>query len=130
MSNLTIKKADGTTDVTFTMIAPSAGDNNPALYRSTSTGSAPARQDSLEVYGRWNKANTVRRVNQKFVRCYNVTDPSGVETRAGVVVVEITTASPISVPQSHVDEAVAQSANLYKHTEIQSACKAGYAPRS
>lgn len=130
MGNITIKKADGTTDVTFTMIAPSAGDDNPALYRSLTTGGAPARQDSLEVYGKWNGAKTVRRVNQKFVRNFNVTDPSGVESRQGVVVVEISVAAPTSVPQSHVDEAVAQSANLYKAADIQSACKTGYAPRT
>lgn len=130
MGNLTIKKADGTTDVTFTMIAASAGDNSPALYRSVTTGVAPNRQDSLEVTGRWNQANTVRRVNQKFIRSYNVTDVNSVETQASKVTVEITVAAPQNVPQSAVDEAVAQSANLYKHAEIQAACKAGYAPRS
>lgn len=130
MGNLTIKKADGATDVTFTMIAPSSGDGSAALYRSATTGGAPARQDTLEVLGKWNAAKTVRRVKQNFVRCYNVVDTSGVETKAGVVLVEITTMSPVSVPQSHVDEAVAQSANLYKHVDIQSACKTGYAPRT
>lgn len=130
MGNLTIKKADGTTDVTFTMIAASAGDSSPALYRSVTTGQAPNRQDSLEVAGRWNGSHDVRRTTQKLIRSYNVTDANGVEKQASKVVVEITVASPSNVPQSHVDEAVAQSANLYKHADIQAACKAGYAPRT
>lgn len=130
MGNLTIKKADGTTDTTFTMIAASAGDNSPAFYRNISTGGAPNRQDSLEVTGRWNQSNTVRRTSQKFIRSYNVTDVNGVETQQSRVTVEISVASPQNVPQSHVDEAVAQSANLYKHPDIQSASKAGYAPRT
>lgn len=130
MGNLTVKKADGTTDVTFAMLAPSAGDNSPALYRSTSTGTAANRQDSFEVVGRWNDARNVRRVSQKFVRSYNVTDANNVETQASRVTVEISVAAPTNVPQSHIDEAVAQSANLYKHADIQSASKSGYAPRS
>lgn len=130
MGNLTIKKADGTTDVTFTMIAASAGDNSPALYRSVTTGQAPNRQDSLEVAGRWNGNNDVRRVNQKLTRCYNVVGTDNVERLTSRVIVEISVAAPTNVPQSHIDEAVAQSANLYKHPEIQGACKAGYAPRS
>lgn len=130
MANLTIKKADGTTDVTYTMIAASAGDNSPALYRSLSTGQAASRQDSLEVSGRWNGNKDVRRVNQKLIRCYNVVNADNIERLASRVIVEISVAAPTNVPQSHIDEAVAQSANLYKHADIQAACKAGYAPRS
>lgn len=130
MGNLTIKKADGTTDVTFTMIAASAGDNSPALYRSTTTGQAANRQDSLEVSGRSNGNGDVRRVDQKFTRCYNVVGTDNVERLTSKVIVSISVAAPTNVPQSHIDEAVAQSANLYRHADIQLACKAGYAPRS
>lgn len=130
MGNITIKKADDTTDVTFTMLAPSSGDGSPAVYRSTTTGVAANRQDSLEVLSRANGNGDVRRVNQKFTKSYNVVGTDNVERQVSKVIVEISVASPLNVPQSQIDEAVAQSANLYKHADIQSACKSGYAPRS
>lgn len=130
MGDLTIKKADGTTDVTFTMLAPSSGDGSPAVFRSLTTGVAANRQDSLEVLSRANGNGDVRRVNQKFTKSYNVVGTDNVERQVSKVIVEISVASPLNVPQSQIDEAVAQSANLYKHATIQSACKSGYAPRS
>lgn len=130
MGNLTIKKADGTTDITFTMLAPSAGDGSPAVYRSLTSGGAANRQDSLEVLSRANGNGDVRRVNQKFIKSYNVVGTDSVERQVSKVIVEISVASPLNVPQSQIDEAVAQSANLYKHADIQSASKSGYAPRS
>lgn len=130
MGNLTIKKADGTTDTTFTLLAPSSGDGSAAIYRNTTTGQAANRQDSLEVSSRANGNGDVRRVNQKFTKSYNVIGTDSVERQVSKVIVEISVAAPLNVPQAEVDQAVAQSANLYKHADIQAACKSGYAPRS
>lgn len=129
MGNLTVKKADGTTDVTYTMIAASPGDNSPALYRSITSGQAANRQDSFEVSGRWNNSKDVRRLDQKLTKSYNVIGTDAVQRQVSKVIVSISVAAPTNVPQSEIDEAVAQSANLYKHADIQSASKSGYAPR-
>lgn len=42
LSNITVKKNDGTTDVIYTGVAPSAGDKSPAVLRNNSLGSAAA----------------------------------------------------------------------------------------
>lgn len=127
MGNLTIKKADGTTDVTFTQLAKASGDGSVAVFRSTTTGQAANRQDSLEVSSRFNGDRTARRLDQKFIKSYNVTGTDNVERQVSRVHVDIQVTAPINVPQAVIDEAVAQSANLYKHADVQSACKSGYA---
>lgn len=42
LANITIKKADGTTDVVYTAIAGAAGDNTPAMFRNETIGTTLA----------------------------------------------------------------------------------------
>lgn len=48
LANITVKKYDGTTDITFTGVDPASGDN-PALWRSQSVGNAQVHQPELRV---------------------------------------------------------------------------------
>lgn len=62
LANITIKKYDGTTDITFTGVAASAGDKSPAIWRSTTVGVAVAHQPEFRVTSRSNGDNSARRI--------------------------------------------------------------------
>jgi len=47
MGNIVVKKADGTTDITYSSVVPSAGDTSPAIWQSQTVGSAPLHYPQL-----------------------------------------------------------------------------------
>lgn len=49
MANMTVKKADGTTDVVYTAKSPSAGDNTPAIWRNETVGTAASHRPELRL---------------------------------------------------------------------------------
>lgn len=49
LANITVKKFDGVTDVTFTGVNPAGGVDAPAILRSNSVGTAIAHRPELRV---------------------------------------------------------------------------------
>lgn len=130
MGNIVIKKANGTTDATYVGVAMSGGDNIPALYRNTETGSTLDTQATITVLGRQSgNRRENRRVIVKTLYPYVVTD-----TNTGIVrkvrdiplVTEVMLAG--DVPQSVIDEAVHQHTNACAEVTIRGSLKSGYAP--
>jgi hypothetical protein len=52
LANITIKKANGTTDIVYTGKSPSAGDGVPAIWRSDTVGFAVAHQPEFRLTAR------------------------------------------------------------------------------
>lgn len=127
-TNLTVKKADGTTDVTYTVQAASGGDKSPAIWQQLAAGSAPADRPSLLVESTWNGAKTARRVHARMDFPYIVTDTDGMTTIVNRVLYDATAVIPQNVPDNISSEAVAQMANLLATALIKSAFSSGYAP--
>lgn len=130
MADITVKKADGSTDVTFTKLTPSAGDSVPAIWRDTASGSSAntrseLRMTSQDVGGGGGSRRT--RLTARFP--WTVTDANlGITTVKEYVQISRDIVAPKGVPQVVIDEAVAQFANLNDSTLIVSADKAGFAP--
>jgi len=128
MANITVKKNDGTTDVTYTAVVPSAGDKSPAVWRNNSMGSAPAHRTEFSIQSLWNGPRTARKVTGKFM--YPVT-AVGTDGKTNIVDRGWLTFEGI-VPQTMADadinELVSQSANLIGATLIKDSLKTGYAP--
>ncbi len=129
MADITVKKADGTTDVVFSKLSPSAGDTVPASWRCESVGNAPGLRPTLSLVTKWNGPKTARVITGNFVYPEIVTDSvtstSKVRNR---VPITITATVPVEVPSTTADEAISQCMNLFDSALIVESFKTGFAP--
>lgn len=126
MASITVKKADGTTDVTYTALNGAGGDGSPALWRSEA-GANAALRPTLSMTTRNNGPKTARRVNLAY-QYPEVVSISGVDTVVNRLPIELTCPIPMGMADAEIDQAVSQFANLVKATLIQASIKAGFAP--
>lgn len=127
MANVVVKKANGTTDVTYTALVPSAGDSSPARWTENAASTIRGHRPVLEMRSQYNGPRTARRVN--VVYKYPLIDStSGTEVKVGEIPVELSLAIPSSVSDAAADEAVAQATNLFASTLVRSSLSSGYAP--
>lgn len=127
MANVVVKKADGTTDVTYTALTASAGDSSPARWTENSASTIRGHRPTLDVRSQFNGPRTARRVSAVF-KMPVLETISGVETKVGDIPVELSLAIPSSVTDAVADEAVAQATNLFASSLIRSSLSSGYAP--
>jgi hypothetical protein len=128
MANITVKKNDGTTDIVYTGVVPSAGDKSAAVWRSNTVGSAPAHRPELQLNSQWNGPRTARRISGKYT--YPVT-AVGSDGKTNVVdrgFIEFSGLVPQTMSDTDINEMVSQGANLVGSTLIKTSFKEGYAP--
>ena len=129
MADITVKKADGTTNIVFSALTPSSGDKVPAQWRSETAGAAAGLRPTFDMVSQWNGPRTARRVSISGQYPATQTDTT---TSATTVVSRIpfqaTFTVPVNIPDTVVAEAVAQMTNLMASALVQSATKIGYAP--
>ncbi len=125
-ADITVKKADGTTDITYAKVVPSSGSNSPAIWRSP-VGAAPAFKAELRVKSNPNKANTVRRVEGTFTYPQTVTSASGDTTIANKGTITFSCVVPQAMPQTEINEMVNQGLNLLASSLNKSQCTEGFA---
>lgn len=126
-ADIVVKKADNTTNVTYSLLTASAGDSSPARWSENSLSTNRGHRPTLEVRSQFNGPRTARRSNSVYK--YPVLRTiSGVETRIGDVLVDISVLIPQDVDDVTAAEAVAQGTNLAVSTLIRSAFTTAYAP--
>lgn len=128
MADIAVKKADEVTNITYTMKVASAGDRTPAIWKSTTVGTAPAHNPSMALTSRANGDGKVRRV--EFAYAYPQT---AVASDGSISIVNMFQASgsyavPQGMPQLDLNEAVAQCNNLLASVLVKQSVKDGYAP--
>lgn len=128
MADITIKKNDGTTDITYSAKVASAGDNTSAVWKSTTVGTAPAHNPTIAMSTRSNGPNTARRVDVKFVYPHTVTGTDGSVSIDNQAIFTGSFVLPQGMPQADINEAVSQCYNLLYASLIKTASKDGYAP--
>jgi hypothetical protein len=129
MANITVKAANGTTDVVFTAMNPSAGDTVPALWRADAEGTTAASKPSVTLVSRWNGQKTARRVEMHYVHPYSVTDSTtGMTVVKDRIPVHISAPVPLAIPDTVIAEAFARAFNLAVATLIRDSFKSGFAP--
>jgi len=129
MADLTIKKLDGTTNVTYEALTPSSGDKTEAKWRMTSAdsgGAAPIERPSLVVKSKSSVNGAVRIVEGKFVMPATVT--VGGSTAVKPSVFSFTGTVDQSFSDADAGEFAAQAVNLLKDALVQAVIKNGYAP--
>lgn len=129
MANITIKKADGTTDIVYTALTPSAGDKVPAQWRVESIGSVAGNRPVYSVVSRYTVDRKARIVEGKLTYPETYTDSTtGIVSVRNREVFSHSSVVHLDVADAIVAELVAQGANLQKSILIQDVLKSGFAP--
>lgn len=129
MANITVKKADGTTDVIYVNQAPASGDSTPARWRVDAIGTVPANRPVFTVMSKSASNGATRVVSGKLVFPEVYTDSTtGLISVRSSVSLSVDCRVPQILTDTTIAEAVAQFANLLKATLIQDSFKTGYAP--
>ena len=127
-TDITIKKNDGTTDITWTLLTASGGDKSPAIWRSDSASGTPGQHPVVQIQARNNGAVSARRLDITFVYPSVYTDSTTGQTKvSNKTIWNLSGVNPTDVPISDANEAAAQLANLLKHAQFQAMLKSGYA---
>lgn len=129
LANITVKKADGTTDVIYTAVAGAAGDNTPALFRNNTIGTTLAERPTLLIRSLSNGPKTARRINVDYSWPITSQDAGGNKTITG----RMTGNASCLVPQNQDVSAIAEQAHQFSNligSAIVKACfNEGFAPR-
>lgn len=128
MANLTVKKADGTTDVVYTALTPSAGDKTSARWSLTAVSTKANLRPTLECTSRYNNARTARNISLTL-KYPEVVSVAGVDTIVGTGIITIQGVVPLQMSDTVLAETIAQAANLFKAALLQDTFKTGYAPQ-
>lgn len=126
MANITVKAANGTTDVVYTAMTPASGDGTAAQWRAEGSGASAAVRATVSCTSKYNGPKTARRVVAEF-QLPQVATVDGVETVMNRVPVGLTIAVPLNAPDSVIDEAVAQATNFFSSPLFRNIMKTGYA---
>jgi hypothetical protein len=129
ISNITVKKDDGTTDIIYVAKNPSSGDGVPSRWRADSAGTADSFKPELTISGHINGSGTARWLNLKFVMPQVFTDSTTtLSAVASKVMASLDISYPVSTPDSVVNEAVSQLFNLLNKTELRTVFKEKFPP--
>jgi hypothetical protein len=117
--DITVKKADGTTDVTYTKANGASGDN-PARWFAPALGATAAtrpelRVSSKQISGRPNQYKVVGTFMYPFSVLNSTTGITSVEKR---VLFRCEGTTDFDVPSTVLAEAVAQAVNLYASAHL------------
>lgn len=129
MADITVKKADGTTDITYVALSPSAGDKTPAQWRVEAIGTVPGNRPTLAVTSRFSVDRQARVVEGKLLYPETFTDST-----TGIVATRLRESFSFTqiirqdAADSTTKELSAQAANLIKSALIQSVLMTGFAP--
>lgn len=129
LANITIKKADGTTDVVYTAIAGAAGDGVPAVFRNNTVGQTLSERPTLLLKAAFNGPKTARRLRGDFA-WPTVRDVGGERTITGRMSGDFSVLIPQNQDPALIKEQAFQFGNLIASTLIKASMEEGYAPRS
>jgi hypothetical protein len=127
-ANITIKKADNTTNIVYSLLAAAGGDKSPAVWRSTTATGTAGQQPFIQVQTKSNGDNNVRRADILFVFPSVYTDTSGNTQIRSKGVFQGSFALPLDASAQDMLEMGAQLPNLIADVMFKSTFQTGYAP--
>ncbi len=128
-ANITVKKADNSTDQVWTLVAASGGDKTPAAWRNESATGTIGQRPSFTCLSRWSGDKMSRRLDMKgsFPSVYTDTNSGLTQIRA-TAVMNASMVVPVTMLDADIAEFAAQIANLVASSLMKSAVSTGYAP--
>lgn len=127
MANLTVKKNDNTTDVTYTTVVASGGEKSPAIWRNNTIGTAPNQRPELRLASRFNGDQSGRRLEGSYSYPSLVTGSDGKVTVANRFNFSFSGIVPAAMPDADLNEAVSQCLHLMATTLMKDQFKTGFA---
>ncbi|UUW21302.1 MAG: hypothetical protein [Sanya fiers-like virus 16] len=127
MADITVKKSDGTTNVTYNAVVPSAGDAVWAEWVDLTTVNVPAYRAKLRVRSRYNGPRTARRIEYEFTYPVSITIDSQ-NSLVGTVAGSGSVVLPQKLIGADLKEASHQMTNLLASALMKSILETGYAP--
>lgn len=129
MAAIVAKKADETTNITYDAINPAGGDGQLAFWRQD-TGAPVAlptgHRPYLQQKSVWNGPKTARKLLAEYVYPYSVQNSTTTRyEKTSEVRIKYEAAVPQEIPQSVIDEAIAQGNNLFASVLFKACGKAG-----
>jgi hypothetical protein len=132
MASITVKKADGTTNIVYDAVSASGGDATPAVWRQDTGANAalPVGLRSIfRMMTQWNGPKTARQVKVSFNAPYAVQDSTTtLFTAKDRALFDGNFTIPQGLPASQINEFVAQCFNLVASQLVVQSAQAGYAP--
>lgn len=132
MANLTVKKADGTTDIVYDALNGAGSDGSQAIWRQDTgaTASLPVGMRALFwLKSLWNGPRTARKLPFRYERPYAVQDTTTTKWSATEkVIIEGVATVPQGIPATDINEAIAQGCNILATSLVKSSMQSGYAP--
>jgi hypothetical protein len=125
-TNITVKKYDGVTDVTYTAVRPASG-GTPAVWLAPTLGTALAHQPELRIKSSKNKVGTVNRVEAILVYPEIITATDGSKSIANKTIVSLSVTNPSNMALTSVQEGIAQALNVFAHTHVKTQAIEGFA---
>lgn len=127
MADITIKKNDGTTDVTYAAVVASGGDKSPAVWRHSTATGTPGQRPELRISSRANGDQTARRVDGQFTYPSVYTDTSTSTTKVGSRAnFTFSSVIPGDMPDVDAEEFGAQIGNLIAAALVEAILTTGY----
>lgn len=126
IANITVKKYDGTTDVTYTAMQPSAGDNQPAIWKETNTGTVRAGNPELALVARSGGNRRVRRITGSYIYPKVRLDSASQAVVSGGMSASFTVTVPQEMTATEIRESTSQFANLVASALVKSCLETGF----
>lgn len=128
IADLTVKKANGTTDVVYVASQPSSGDGTPAVWREPTAGTAYAHAHELRLTAKTEGKNRVLRETFFFNQ---VEDDITIGTKRVVYTAKKMTTYqvPVDMDGASVSEFFSQASNISDDSGYLAGLKSLTAPR-
>lgn len=129
MADITVKKADGTTNVTYVAAVPSAGDKSPAKWTLNALSGIQGFRPSLQFQTQDNGPGSMRQARFRYSYPLTFTDSTtGLSKLLKSVDAEVVVYLPKELTTDDWNEAYSQFGNLLASTLIRDSVKNGFAP--
>lgn len=129
MANITVKKADGTTDAIYVAATPSSGDKNPAIWTQNAYSGIQGFRPRFELLATPNANGSQRRLEGTFSFPITYTDPATSLTKLNKSVdAKVTVFIPKELSTTDWNEAFSQFGNLMVSALVRDSVEEGYAP--
>lgn len=127
-ASITVKKDDGTTDVTYTLLTASGGEKSPAVWRNTAATGTNGQKPELRMVSSLNEAQTGRKFTINFTYPEVYTDVNSVTQIRARANIKAEGFLPLDLSDAAAAEFGAQFGNLLAASLIEDAMTTGYAP--
>lgn len=129
IANVTVKKADGTTDIVYTAVQGSSGYGSNALWRQEDASVPVALRPVLKMRFQPNGNNNAMRPHFEYSYPHTYTDTTtGLKKQANIVLFSSDGLMPTEVPDAIMAEAVHQFTNLLVNTHVRDHIKSMFSP--